>query len=334
MEVCFVTRYNDSRTKGIGNYSKFLYEGLKNHKDVNLKVLTQDNATFKSQNAFSYMFYSIVDLKLLLGKKEYANCDIHHAMTPMESLYIDQRKGIVNILDLFDETRNKENLYGRINYKYTKKACECENIVVLSENTLNNLKSEFNVDEDKVTIITPSISSDLYEKDMDRSDNKFIIGTISGLGLRKRIDILIKAFLDADMSNSELWIGGTGEECENLRKLAGNDKRIKFLGFVADEKMNDFYNSLDLFVFPTVSEGYGMPMVEAMACKKPVITLNDADIPESIREHTFVTTKNDLAEVLKTQSYYCDIEKNYKFSKEHSIENRAKELVNLYKTVI
>ncbi|WP_225370026.1 glycosyltransferase [Methanobrevibacter arboriphilus] len=57
-----------------------------------------------------------------------------------------------------------------------------------------------------------------------------------------------------------------------------------FLGFISDEDMVDFYNSLDVFVFPTIMEGYGMPIVEAMACGKPVITLEDAYIPHDIKK--------------------------------------------------
>ena len=54
--------------------------------------------------------------------------------------------------------------------------------------------------------------------------------------------------------------------------------------FLLIPNMNDFYNSLDLFVFPTSIEGYGMPIVEAMACGKPVITLEDAEIPSNLRQ--------------------------------------------------
>ena len=106
---------------------------------------------------------------------------------------------------------------------------------------------------------------------------------------------------------------------EEFKKLAANDERIEFLGFVPDEEINDFYNSLDLFVFPTSLEGYGMPIVEAMGAGKPVITLDDAIIPSNLAKHTYVTSINDLPDVLSNKSYKCDIKENIKFYNEHSI---------------
>ena len=150
---------------------------------------------------------------------------------------------------------------------------------------------------------------------------------------RKRVDLLIKSFLEADIENSQLLIGGNGAEKENLLKIANGDSRIKFLGFVGDDEMNDFYNSLDVFVFPTAEEGYGMPMVEAMACGKPVITLKDANIPTDVKEKTTVTTKEDLADVLINREFGCDINKNIEFYKQHSIENISNKLMKIYENI-
>ena len=161
----------------------------------------------------------------------------------------------------------------------------------------------------------------------------YTIGTISNLMKRKRIHLLIESFLEADIDNSQLLIGGNGAEKENLQKIANGDPRIKFLGFVADDEMNDFYNSLDVFVFPTVEEGYGMPMVEAMACEKQVVTLNDAVIPTDIKEKTTVTTKENLADVLTNREFNCDIKKNIEFYKQHSIENISNKLMKVYESI-
>ena len=150
---------------------------------------------------------------------------------------------------------------------------------------------------------------------------------------RKRIDLLIKSFLDADMEDSQLLIGGNGVEKENLQKLAGDDPRIKFMGFVADEEMNDFYNSLDVFVFPTAEEGYGMPIVEAMACAKPVVTLDDGIIPTNIKERTTITTKENLADTLKNREFNCDIKANIEFYKQHSIDSISDRLVKIYEKI-
>lgn len=140
---------------------------------------------------------------------------------------------------------------------------------------------------------------------------------------------MIKAFLKEDIGNSRLLIGGKGPELNNLKKLSQNDSRIEFLGFIPDDKMNEFYNSLDIFVFPTIMEGYGLPIVEAMACGKQVITLEDAFIPMDIKNKTHISS--DLAVDLKKMDFHCDINSNLRFAKKHSPENMKKEMVKIYR---
>ena len=93
-------------------------------------------------------------------------------------------------------------------------------------------------------------------------------------------------------------IAGTGRQEAELRALAGDDPRIKFLGFIPDDELVQFYNSLDLFVFPTAIEGYGLPPVEAMACGVPVVIMSDAIMPDDVKRHCFQTESiRDLLEM-------------------------------------
>jgi glycosyltransferase involved in cell wall biosynthesis len=55
---------------------------------------------------------------------------------------------------------------------------------------------------------------------------------------------------------------------------------ISFVGFVPTEEMALWYNSAEVFVYPSVFEGFGLPVLEAMACGTPVITSNVSSLPE------------------------------------------------------
>ena len=100
----------------------------------------------------------------------------------------------------------------------------------------------------------------------------------SRLDKPKRIDILVKA-MKYVKNNIPLYIAGTGPERNYLEKLAGDDNRIRFLGFVSDEEVDNYYaNSLVIPYFPQ-EEDYGLITVEAMMHKKPVITTVDAGGP-------------------------------------------------------
>lgn len=330
MEVTLLSRYFNTRNGGAGSFSKLIYEGLKTQ-DLKINKLSQEDSLIKSYNKFSYLYFSAIDLKRLVGKKEYANSDIFHALTPLESFYIPKNKSVTTILDFIplNETDSfASSVFAKFFDKSIRSAIQCEKLIAENSDIKQVLNQKYGVDLDKIEVIPPPIDEGYHP--LNRTNDTYTIGTISTLMERKRIHLLIESFLEADIENSQLLIGGNGVEKENLLKIANGDSRIKFLGFVADEDMNDFYNSLDVFVFPTIEEGYGMPIVEAMACGKPVVTLDDGDIPTSIKEKTTITTKENLANVLKNREFNCDIKKNIEFYKQHSIENILDKLMKVY----
>lgn len=333
MDVTLISRFFDNRNEGIGNYSKMIYEGLKNEKTINLTLLSQDDSILP-KNIFSYLIFSNIEI---LSKLK--NSDIYHALSPLDSFKINKNKSVVTIHDLMtikipNRIYNNE-LMAKTSKLIFEKAMnasiKCNEIVAISEETANDLNKYYNIDQEDIHVIRQAIANHFH---LQPSENdSYTVGTVSNLNNRKRVDILIKAFLKANINNSKLLIGGKGPQLEQLMKLTNNDDRIKFLGFIPDNKMNEFYNSLDVFVFPSFMEGYGLPMVEAMACCKPVITLEDAFIPEDVKKRTHITTKSNLAALLKSRDFTCDIESNLKFAKEHTIENMTKNIMNIYKSI-
>jgi glycosyltransferase involved in cell wall biosynthesis len=78
---------------------------------------------------------------------------------------------------------------------------------------------------------------------------------------------------------------GTQElELKQLTRKLNLEKHIKFAGYVDgwSNEITDYYNSADIFVFPSLKEGFGMVLVEAMACGLPVISTNTSAIPEVV----------------------------------------------------
>ena len=119
------------------------------------------------------------------------------------------------------------------------------------------------------------------------------------------------------------------------KKLAKNDKRIKLAGFIPDSEMNKFYNSLDVFILPSKMEGFGIPILEAFACGKPVIVMEDAYIPKILKEKCIVVNPRKLHKVLE---YYIenkeDLKKNseklIKFARKFSWNNAIKKHIEIY----
>ncbi|WP_413828600.1 glycosyltransferase family 4 protein [Methanobrevibacter sp. UBA412] len=334
MDVTLISRYFNTKNGGAGSHSKLIFEGLKNCKQLNVNTLSQKDSLISSYNQLSYLFFTAYDLKRLLNKEKFKNSDIFHALTPLESNYIDKRKGVVSVLDfipLMEKTSFFSFCFANYFESSIKEASKCEMIIANNSDIKIKLIENYGVNESSINVICPPISGKFYPKNLKH--NIFTIGTIANLMKRKRVDILIKSFLDANIKNSQLLIGGKGSELNYLKKLANNDERIKFLGFVPDEEMNDFYNSLDVFVFPTLIEGYGMPIVEAMACGKPVITLNDSIIPSDVKNRTIVCNKNDLSNILESQNFDFNKKDNIEFYKQHSLNKISNKILKVYESL-
>jgi glycosyltransferase involved in cell wall biosynthesis len=60
----------------------------------------------------------------------------------------------------------------------------------------------------------------------------------------------------------------------------GLEASVRFTGYVPEEDLPAIYNGADLFVFPSIYEGFGLPVLEAMACGAPVVTSNTSSLPE------------------------------------------------------
>jgi glycosyltransferase involved in cell wall biosynthesis len=106
---------------------------------------------------------------------------------------------------------------------------------------------------------------------------------------RKNIPLLIRAFGHAACQNSQLTlvVVAAAEDhqrasLEALAQEAGLAKRIVILGRVPFGDLVRFYNATDAFVFPSEREGFGLPVLEAMMCGAPTISLKAAAVPEVV----------------------------------------------------
>jgi len=119
--------------------------------------------------------------------------------------------------------------------------------------------------------------------------NDLIILYLGRLHPKKCPDDLIKAFpkVVQGVPNARLIIAGKGEEKDKLEKLSlnlGLDKKIVFTGFVSEDEKWDLLKNCDIFVLPSIVEAFGIAVIEAMACEKPVIATDVGPFPEIIRD--------------------------------------------------
>ncbi len=170
-----------------------------------------------------------------------------------------------------------------------------------------------------------------------QSENKLILGTLCMLRDYKNIKLALKALEDIDI-DYHYFIGGKGPQKEELERIADEkDLNVTFLGFVDEEDIADFYSMLDLFLFPSKWEGFGVPVLEALACNTPVAALDQKGPKEIITEDTGYLLEEDeetWRETIEKSNKDRFVDNPRKRAREFSWEKAAEKYKQKMKEVI
>ncbi len=337
MKICLITRYFTFRNAGIGRVSSEIANRLEQRGHEVCRISTD------TWSLYQYFKYTTYELLTKIPK----GYDIYHALTPLEATWIPKDKGVVTFYDfipVLHPERAGTGLHSSWILKhgsriYFNLACKiathCQGLTAISEETKNELRTHFNVSKD-ITVVKLGIRPDL--EPAPKPDNVFRVGYLGQLDRRKRVNLLVDAFHNSKIEG-ELVIAGTGPERIRLEAIADGDSRIKFLGEVPDDSLVDFYNSLDMFIFPSWIEGLGLPPVEAMACKKPVFVLLDSIIPAEVKNRCFeifdLSTLFDNVELWAADLNNKEVlESNYQFAKSHDWEKCVDTYEAMYQDIL
>ncbi len=125
---------------------------------------------------------------------------------------------------------------------------------------------------------------------------------VSRLEPHKNVDTLIRAYeilrRESDFSHSLYVVGVKRFEAEKtlaLARASAYAKDIVFLDFVAQADLNALYSASDVFVFPSLNEGFGLPLVEAFASGTPVVTSNVTALPEVASDAAIIVDPTDVS---------------------------------------
>ena len=172
--------------------------------------------------------------------------------------------------------------------------------------------------------------------------------SLSSLNKRKNLPLLIDSFIEfleknKDIKDLNLVLAGPkGWMFDDIFNSVNNAEKYKdriiLAGFIDEKDINTIYNSAYAFVFPTLAEGFGLPVLEAMACGIPVLSSNLTSLPEVYGDADLSfnpTKKEELVECL--EKIYNDknfrenlIKKGLNRGKEFSWEKTTKNMINEY----
>ncbi|MBZ0292218.1 MAG: glycosyltransferase family 4 protein [Anaerolineae bacterium] len=178
---------------------------------------------------------------------------------------------------------------------FTQLTCQrARRVIAISQSTARDLTETFGTAPDKIDVAVPGYDAQVYRPLSHEAITAFrqqkglperfwfFMGTLEP---RKNLVTLLEAY--ASLSPSDrlplLLGGGKGWLYDDIFATIerhGLQDAVRWLGFLPAEELPFWYNSAEVFVFPSVFEGFGLPVLEAMACGTPVLISDASSLPE------------------------------------------------------
>jgi glycosyltransferase involved in cell wall biosynthesis len=263
---------------------------------------------------------------------------IYHVPAPFEAADVDRiwptwiRSGrypirtVVTLHDLIPLALADQYLTDNLYFKtvYTARlglVRHAHHVLAISENTAADAVEYLGVDPGRITLIESGVSDTFSSLVGSAEDADEILGSsypqvrrgfllyVGGGDPRKNMRGAIEAFarLPTGLRNahqlvivSRLGPQATGELRVYGRRLGIDDADLVFAGFVSDRELAALYRRCELFLFPSLYEGFGLPILEAMSCGAPVAAGNNSSIPEVLGDLDGTFDAADPADIAAT----------------------------------
>lgn len=228
-----------------------------------------------------------------------------------------------------------------------KAVARADHVIAISKNTRDDLVSCLGVSPEKITVIplATSFEKPAKEKDVPFRGRPYLLY----VGLRegvKNFRTLLLAFARSRLLSSEfdlLCVGGGEFSQEELRcfQELGVKERIKHLQ-ADDTLLASLYSQAALFVYPSLYEGFGLPLLEAMRCDCPVVCSNTSSMPEIAGDAAIYFDPSDeeeMRDVMESTVQSTDLvnslrERGHKRGKLFSWDNCVSQTLELYRSMV
>lgn len=263
-------------------------------------------------------------------------------------------RGIVTIHDLI-HLRFPE-YFGSLKVKMARSIIlralkKAKRIIAVSKSTRRDLINLDSRISDKIRVVSNGVSESFKPISKDRIypflKNKGLDRYILYVGNRKphkNLSNVLSAFSTIQDKFQDLKLVVIGERIsestENGKKNLMNG--VVDVGYVNDDELSLYYNGAEVFLFPSLYEGFGFPPLEAMACGTPVITSNTSSLPEIVNDAGIMINPDNTKEIidaliglLKNNDLKDELaEKGKKRAGLFTWEKCAKETHKIYKEVV
>lgn len=294
-------------------------------------------------------------IDLMMGKMDLFHIPYCHQIPPIST------KLVVTIHDLiplrFPQHYSKKELstYKKMLEMISKKASL---IITDSDNSKNDILEMTDIKEESLKVI-PIAAGEEFRPIRDRKRllqviakygiKKEYILFVGGASANKNLSRLVEAFKifkkNTPYKQQLILVGkrswGYDKVIQHVKKL-GLEEEVIFTDYIPNEDLVHIYNGADLFIFPSLYEGFGLSPLEAMACGTPVVASNTSSIPEVVQDSGILIDPYNtgemaqaMARVLDNASLHQELsKKGLEKAKLFSWERCAKETLKVYQEAV
>jgi glycosyltransferase involved in cell wall biosynthesis len=360
---------------GLGNYSRYVLEILSKYYPENqYEIFTskpRDNkrmdrllAEHPSLNivwggAMGKHLPAIWRTWGITKQLQQSGIDIYHGLSNELPANISKSgiKSVVTIHDLiFLRFPECYPFIDRKIYKYKfKQACiNADRIISVSECTKKDIVDYFGIPDEKITTIYQGCDEKFTQpatterkiavRDKYHLPERYILN-VGRIEKRKNVLLAVKAMLKLPPDIQLIIIGHRTEYAKEVEKfIAANrlEKRVHILDNVSFADLPAIYQQAELFVYPSIYEGFGIPIVEALNSGVPVITTADSCLEEAGGPSSIYIESNDVEALInsETEILYTPhirekmIEEGKDYAERFSEKTQAENLLHLYQEVL
>jgi glycosyltransferase involved in cell wall biosynthesis len=265
---------------------------------------------------------------------------------------------VVTICDLFHKVHPEllpPRTRRKISVLFAHAAGQANHIIAISENTKREIVTFYNVPEDKVSVVYPGVNP-LYQPLAPDSTGKQAENALTRYGIKqpyllhvggltenRNIDGMLDALVVLRHTHPELSLVLVGRplwgfdlESRLSEKLLCDN--VVHMRYIPNEELRVLYNKAEALLLPSFYEGFGMPIVEAMACGTPVVTSNTSAMPEAAGDAGLLVDPRDTKaiadaalRILEDDSLRQDLAvKGFAHATRFSWKNNAEQTIKVY----
>lgn len=241
-------------------------------------------------------------------KKNLSKNDVLYSPT-QHGVKINNIVQIITVHDLIPLFYPNGRIHQYIYYKFILPGIfkYCSKVITVSSSTKNDLLSNYNINSNQVEVIYNGYNKpkclNVKQSKENVCDKYGVQDYILMVGINyeyKNLHSVIEAYskIKDNIHNKLIIVGNYknsyGRSLVELVKKLGLQNRVIFLGYVSDDDLESLYQACSIFVYPSIYEGFGLPVLEAAANGALVISSNKSSIPEVCKDFAVLIDTEDI----------------------------------------